>query len=66
MVELKSVSSRQPLSGAAVLVCDNCGYVYDPSEGDPLSGLAAGISFDDLPHDWTCPECGASKALFLV
>ena len=61
-----SASTRQQVLDLEGRVCDNCGYVYDPGEGDPLSGLDAGISFDDLPHDWTCPECGASKALFLV
>ncbi|MDF2950232.1 MAG: Rubredoxin, partial [Sedimentibacter sp.] len=30
-------------------VCDACGYVYDPTEGDPDNGIAPGTSFDDLP-----------------
>jgi rubredoxin len=42
-------------------VCDICDYVYDPAEGDPDNGVAAGTSFEDLPDDWTCPLCGASK-----
>ncbi len=41
--------------------CLLCGYVYDPAAGDPDNGIVAGTSFDDLPDDWTCPECGASK-----
>ena len=41
--------------------CLLCGYVYDPAAGDPDNGIDAGTSFDDLPDDWTCPECGASK-----
>ena len=47
-------------------VCDICGYVYDPSEGDSDSNIPAGTSFDDLPHDWLCPVCGASKEDFTV
>jgi rubredoxin len=39
-----------------------CGYVYDPHEGDPDNGIAAGTSFDDLPDEWECPICGAKKA----
>jgi len=42
-------------------VCEVCGYVYDPNAGDPDSGIEPGTSFEDLPDDWTCPVCGASK-----
>ena len=45
-------------------VCTICGYVYDPAQGDPDSGVAAGISFEDLPDDWECPVCGADKSQF--
>lgn len=45
-------------------VCDLCGYVYDPKIGDPDNGINPGTAFDDLPEDWTCPECGASKSDF--
>lgn len=46
--------------------CDICGYIYDPAIGDPDSDVAAGTSFDDIPDDWVCPECGASKDDFSV
>ncbi len=42
-------------------VCSVCGYVYDPNVGYPDNGIQAGTSFEDLPDDWTCPVCGASK-----
>ena len=42
-------------------VCDVCGYIYDPEEGDPDNGVEVGTKFDDLPEDWICPVCGASK-----
>ena len=45
-------------------VCNVCGYVYDPEEGDPDNGVAKGTSFDDVPEDWTCPVCGAGKEDF--
>jgi rubredoxin len=45
-------------------VCTVCGYVYDPAQGDPDSGVAAGTSFEDLPGDWVCPICGADKDQF--
>ncbi len=44
--------------------CSICGYVYDPAEGDALAGIPAGVAFEDLPDDWVCPECGASKDSF--
>lgn len=45
-------------------VCDICGYIYDPSQGDPEVGVAAGTSFADLPEDWVCPLCGVDKTSF--
>ncbi|PLX39911.1 MAG: rubredoxin [Deltaproteobacteria bacterium] len=44
--------------------CSICGYVYDPEVGDPENGVEPGTAFEDLPEDWTCPDCGAEKALF--
>ena len=44
--------------------CNVCGYEYDPTVGDPDAGIAAGTAFEDLPEDWVCPVCGASKADF--
>lgn len=44
--------------------CTACGYVYDPAVGDPESGIAPGTSFDDLPEDWVCPQCGVGKTFF--
>ena len=45
-------------------VCSVCGYVYDPSVGDPEGGVPAGTAFEDLPEDWRCPVCGAAKEAF--
>jgi rubredoxin len=42
-------------------VCTVCGYVYDPEQGDPDNGVAPGTKFEDVPDDWECPVCGASK-----
>jgi rubredoxin len=44
--------------------CTVCGYVYDPEKGAPDSGIDPGTAFEDLPDDWTCPECGAPKDAF--
>ncbi len=45
-------------------VCNACGYVYDPNIGDPDGGVAPGTAFEDIPDDWTCPECGVGKEEF--
>jgi rubredoxin len=45
-------------------VCSVCGYVYDPAEGDPENGVEPGTPFEEVPDDWTCPVCGASKDQF--
>jgi rubredoxin len=45
-------------------MCSVCGYVYDPDDGDPEGGIAAGTPFEKLPDDWVCPVCGAEKAAF--
>lgn len=44
--------------------CSVCGYVYDPADGDPESGIEPGTPFDKLPDSWTCPVCGATKDQF--
>ena len=44
--------------------CLVCGYIYNPEEGDPDSGVSAGTAFEDLPDDWVCPVCGADKDQF--
>lgn len=45
-------------------VCEVCGYVYDPAVGDPEYGIEKGVEFADIPEDWTCPPCGATKDHF--
>lgn len=47
-------------------VCSVCGYVYDEAKGIPQAGIAAGTAWEDLPDDWVCPLCGATKAEFVL
>ncbi len=44
--------------------CLVCGYVYDPQKGDPDNDVQPGTSFEDVPEDWVCPQCGAEKDEF--
>lgn len=47
-------------------VCSVCGYIYDEAAGIPLSGIAPGTKWEDIPDDWVCPICGAGKAEFTI
>jgi rubredoxin len=44
--------------------CTICGYIYDPEQGDPDSRIDPGTLFEELPDDWVCPLCGATKDQF--
>lgn len=44
--------------------CMVCGYVYDPANGDPDDDISPGTRFEDLPDDWSCPDCGVGKDKF--
>jgi len=44
--------------------CQVCGYIYNPELGDADGHVKPGTPFEELPEDWTCPVCGASKDQF--
>jgi rubredoxin len=44
--------------------CLVCGFVYEEALGLPDDGIPAGTSWDDIPDDWACPECGVGKEDF--
>lgn len=44
--------------------CVSCGLIYDEALGMPEEGIAPGTRWKDIPEDWVCPSCGASKADF--
>lgn len=45
-------------------MCVVCGFIYDEEKGIPDEGIAPGTKWSDVPEDWKCPECGASKEEF--
>jgi rubredoxin---NAD+ reductase len=47
-------------------LCNICGYVYSEEEGDVDGNLPPGTRFEDIPEDWGCPVCGASKKEFVL
>ena len=69
-VALEALQGKgQPGEAAAAVqglwICKVCGVIYNPAEGDPDSGLAAGTPFEAIPDDWSCPICGTRKANFI-
>ncbi len=44
--------------------CMFCKHIYDEQKGNPPSGIAPGTAWEDVPHDWTCPNCHQSKSAF--
>ena len=42
--------------------CRHCGYIYDEELGDPDYLAPPGTKWADVPYDWVCPDCGATKA----
>ncbi|MGB1417572.1 MAG: rubrerythrin family protein [Synechococcus sp.] len=53
----------QPSTG--LWICKVCSMIYNPAQGDPDSGIAAGTPFEAIPDDWQCPICGTGKASFV-
>jgi rubredoxin len=43
--------------------CTICEYIYDPEVGD-IPRIQPITTFEDLPDDWICPQCGVGKDMF--
>ena len=69
-IELNFSSIQVPRMTAAAAqvhktyMCLICGYIYDEAAGIPEEGIAPGTRWEDVPPNWTCPECGARKEDF--
>ena len=63
---MKKMKRAKPVKPVyPVHVCGGCGYEYNPAVGDPESDIAPGTSFEKLPEEWICPECGEDKTQFI-
>ena len=56
--------TKEEVSKMAKYQCSVCGYIYDPELGDSDGGIKPGTPFEEIPDDWVCPVCGASKDQF--
>ncbi len=46
--------------------CEVCGFLYDEDEGLPEQGIEPGTPWEELPDDWQCPHCEATKDEFML
>ncbi|BCX67895.1 rubredoxin [Pseudomonas izuensis] len=46
--------------------CFFCGFCYDESLGLPEEGIVPGTLWEDIPLEWACPDCGATKQDFAM
>jgi len=52
---LRELGSVQPL----IVV-----NIYIPAKSDRKIKIPPGTPFEEIPNDWRCPVCGASKKAF--
>ncbi len=63
-----AMSNWRPMEAATQTrkwICESCGFIYDPDEGDLDGGIEPGTPFEAIPDDWFCPVCGARKKDFV-
>lgn len=48
----------------AKTICTVCDYIYDEGLGEPRQEIPRAVKFNDLPAQWSCPECGSTKEMF--
>ena len=63
-------ASDEPVMAEATPVvtrhqCPHCFTVYDPDYGDTRQGISVGITFIQLPGNYTCSTCEAPKTDFV-
>jgi len=45
-------------------MCVICAFVYEEEKGWIDDGIEPGTKWEDVPDDWVCPECAATKTDF--
>jgi len=65
MKKMKRAKAKKVAPSYRLYVCCGCGNEYNPSLGDPEGEITPGTLFEKLPDEWTCPECGESKDMYI-
>jgi len=42
-------------------MCVICGFIYEEEFGLPEEGIPVGTRWADVPENWQCPDCAATK-----
>jgi len=61
---MNQTESKQDKPEMQAWMCEECGYIYDPAEGDLETNIPPGVCFDKLPGDWCCPVCNGAMSQF--
>lgn len=64
-LEGQGEASEAEQASSTLWICKVCSMIYDPTIGDPDSGIAAGTPFEAIPDNWSCPICQTRKANFI-
>jgi rubredoxin len=62
---LNNIKKREGGNGMGKYLCSICGYIYDEAKGIPEADITPGTLWEDVPEDWVCPLCGATKEEFI-
>lgn len=46
--------------------CILCSFIYDEEQGYQEGGISPKTKWEDVPSDWLCPDCGVTKAEFMM
>ncbi|HWJ81233.1 MAG TPA: fatty acid desaturase [Nocardioides sp.] len=46
--------------------CPGCSYAYEVAAGDEHEGFPAGTAWNEIPDDWTCPDCGVREKIDFI
>ena len=45
-------------------MCLICGWLCHEASGSPENGITPRTRWEDVPLNWSCPDCGARKNNF--
>lgn len=65
MKKMKRSKPKKTAPLYKLYVCSGCGNEYSKDIGDPEGDVQPGTSFEKLPDEWTCPECGEEKDMYI-
>jgi GntR family transcriptional regulator/MocR family aminotransferase len=59
----RTLAPATKLNGSAGrrFICRGCYYIYSEDAGVPADGVAPGTTYQQLPENFRCPDCGTDK-----